>query len=333
MLFLPNFQKPHCFPLFLKLRLPPLDKIIPNRYNKNIPIRDIIGCKITLLEENMKKHLLSLGAFVLTLCLLLTSCSLFHTHSWDEGVITTKVTCTTTGVTTYTCTGCGETKTEEIAATGKHNYTSKITTEATCTKAGVKTYTCSTCGDSYKETIPSAHKWVAATCTTPKTCSVCKATEGKALGHTTSTGVCSRCGYSFKLSSYEIATLCDYALKVSSNATSANNYALQAYMSIGGSSLQITMYYTYVALYVVDVANDLSKMSSLLNGKAEITLTKSSKNYNTLSEEIYYMVCLCSEIGEICNSNATFANTSKLSDATTNLMSECSNLMNNLSYI
>lgn len=37
------------------------------------------------------------------------------------------------------------------------------------------------------------HQWTAATCTEPQTCSVCKITYGSALGHTTSTGVCTRC--------------------------------------------------------------------------------------------------------------------------------------------
>lgn len=42
-----------------------------------------------------------------------------------------------------------------------------------------------------------AHNWQAATCTDPKTCSKCGKTQGTALGHTTSTGICSRCGVSF----------------------------------------------------------------------------------------------------------------------------------------
>lgn len=96
-------------------------------------------------------------------------------HTWNSGVITTQPTCTANGVKTYTCTasGCGATYTETIAAKG--------------------------------------HSWVAATCTTPKTCSVCGATEGSALGHSytdvitapteTSGGytthTCSRCGHSY----------------------------------------------------------------------------------------------------------------------------------------
>ncbi len=40
-------------------------------------------------------------------------------HSWDDGVVTTEPTATTDGVMTYTCTVCGETYTEAIAATGE----------------------------------------------------------------------------------------------------------------------------------------------------------------------------------------------------------------------
>ncbi len=67
-----------------------------------------------------------------------------------------------TGVRTYTCGGCGDTYTEEIAklpATHKHSYTASVTTAAVCGKTGVKTYTCS-CGDTYTETVPAlAHTY------------------------------------------------------------------------------------------------------------------------------------------------------------------------------
>ena len=53
-----------------------------------------------------------------------------HEHTWDEGKITTPATCTTEGVKTYTCTGCGETKTEAIAALG-HTFTSEWTYDET----------------------------------------------------------------------------------------------------------------------------------------------------------------------------------------------------------
>jgi len=49
-------------------------------------------------------------------------------------------------------------------------------------------------------TIPCDHNWVEADCDTPKTCSVCKATEGEALGHdyidatTEAPKTCKNCG-------------------------------------------------------------------------------------------------------------------------------------------
>ena len=41
------------------------------------------------------------------------------------------------------------------------------------------------------------HSWSSASCTTPKTCTKCSKTSGLALGHTTTTGICSRCGTNF----------------------------------------------------------------------------------------------------------------------------------------
>lgn len=41
-----------------------------------------------------------------------------HTHTWDAGVVTQKPTATEPGVRTYTCTVCGQTRTEAIPATG-----------------------------------------------------------------------------------------------------------------------------------------------------------------------------------------------------------------------
>ena len=77
----------------------------------------------------------------------------------------------------------------------EHTYTDNVTIEATCNQDGVKTFTCSVCDSSYTETIgATGHKWKNATCTSPKTCSSCNLTEGTVLGHTTSDGICTRCG-------------------------------------------------------------------------------------------------------------------------------------------
>ncbi len=42
-----------------------------------------------------------------------------------------------------------------------------------------------------------SHIWIDATCEVPKICSKCGKTSGQALGHTTTSGTCSRCGHAF----------------------------------------------------------------------------------------------------------------------------------------
>uniref|UniRef100_UPI004055A2B3 hypothetical protein n=1 Tax=Acetatifactor sp. TaxID=1872090 RepID=UPI004055A2B3 len=67
-----------------------------------------------------------------------------HSCTWDGGTVTTNATCTSEGIKTFQCTGCGTTRTESIAKTA-HNYVTE-STPATCTAAGTtKTY-CSICG-------------------------------------------------------------------------------------------------------------------------------------------------------------------------------------------
>lgn len=68
-------------------------------------------------------------------------------HSWDNGKITKKATCTETGTKTYTCTVCGESYIETVAVLG-HDYVETII-HGTCTqRPGIK-YDCSRCGNSY----------------------------------------------------------------------------------------------------------------------------------------------------------------------------------------
>ncbi|MCD7733285.1 MAG: hypothetical protein LUH56_07600 [Oscillospiraceae bacterium] len=73
------------------------------------------------------------------------------THTWDDGVVTTEATCTEEGVMTYTCTVCGETKTEAIPAKG-HSLEHVEATDATCTTDGNKEYwVCTACGELFSD--------------------------------------------------------------------------------------------------------------------------------------------------------------------------------------
>ena len=63
-------------------------------------------------------------------------------HVWDNGVVTKAATCEEAGVMTYTCTKCGATKTEAIAALGHKWGEWEVTKAATCEEAGVETRVC-----------------------------------------------------------------------------------------------------------------------------------------------------------------------------------------------
>ena len=113
-------------------------------------------------------------------------------HDWDDGTVTTAPTETTPGVRTFTCSGCDQTRTETIPATGAHDYQFTKTVAPTCTDGGYDLYTCSGCGQTRTEAIPAtgAHdyrftKTVDPTCTDGGydlyTCSGCGATEKRNL--------------------------------------------------------------------------------------------------------------------------------------------------------
>ena len=81
-------------------------------------------------------------------------------------------------------------------------------TTATCTKTGTKEHKCSECGETEISTIAAlGHNWADATCTTPKTCQTCSATEGSPLAH-----------------AYTIETVNSAALKSAATCTSAPVY-------------------------------------------------------------------------------------------------------------
>lgn len=95
------------------------------------------------------------------------------THTYGDWVVTTEATCTAAGVETRTCSKCGATETQDIAALG-HTEVTDEGYAATCTKKGL---------------------------TDGSHCSVCNTEllaqeEIPALGHNYVDGVCTRCGES-----------------------------------------------------------------------------------------------------------------------------------------
>ena len=132
----------------------------------------------------------------------------YAAHTWDSGKVTKAATCKDAGEKLYTCTACGETKTEAIAKTNNHTYGSwekntaenhkhtckvcgnvetaahtwdngKVTKAATCKDTGEKLYTCTACGETKTEAIAKTNNhtygsWEKNTAENHKhTCKVC----------------------------------------------------------------------------------------------------------------------------------------------------------------
>lgn len=113
-------------------------------------------------------------------------------------------------------------------------------TPATCTAPK----TCSVCGATEGGAL--GHNWSAATCTTPKTCSVCGQTEGSANGHNYQNGVCAVCGVK-KIGTISLPTTplnVSWTCKnhVYSSATISNiSYEYSYYKKSGAPCLSMTV--------------------------------------------------------------------------------------------
>jgi hypothetical protein len=135
-------------------------------------------------------------------------------HNWNAGEITTPASHVATGVKTYTCTDCGETKTETLPKTEGHDFgpwkkhnaeqhkrscecgeieyadhnwdAGEVTKKPTCKDEGVKTYTCKDCGETKTESIAKTNDhtygaWTKDTADNHKhTCEICGKTETEA---------------------------------------------------------------------------------------------------------------------------------------------------------
>ena len=200
----------------------------------------------------MKRTMLVFALFLaLVLTVLLASCSSGgsegteapetageHEHVWDEGRVTKEGSCDaktqeeTKGEITYTCTVCGETRTEE---TDGHTWDwddIRVISSATCTETGQRLLTCSVCNKKVSEKIPidpDAHKYESNTVhiVTPPTASADGVGER----------VCTLCGDAVK----STVTYADYSAKVATVKTKAASFENSAFGSgsirsdLGGS--------------------------------------------------------------------------------------------------
>ena len=150
-------------------------------------------------------------------------------HTFGDGEITLEPTCTATGLKTYTCTVCFETKTETIDALG-HDEVQHDGKAATCTEFGWKPYvTCNRCEYTTHEKLNALghdkihHEAKAATCleigyNAYDTCSRCDYTtyvEIAALGHDEihhdgKAATCTEIGWN----AYDTCSRCDYTTYV-----------------------------------------------------------------------------------------------------------------------
>ena len=96
-------------------------------------------------------------------------------HHWDQGEIITEATCTEEGEKKFTCSICGDEKTEKVSATGHQHTEIRNKKEATCKETGYSGDTwCKDCGKKILsgQTIAKTenHSWDAGKVTTQATC-------------------------------------------------------------------------------------------------------------------------------------------------------------------
>ena len=179
-------QDVYCDVCKMVVRTEPIEKVEHELERKTTETKN--GCNIHILVQDVCKN-----------CNMAKEVSVEDEvkHTYSDWKIVKNVSCSSAGERQMVCSGCNDTISESIAATG-HSYGSYSTVEeATCTVAGLKEKTCSGCGDKQSETIAatghSYGSWttvVAATCeekgSESRSCSGCGNQETQqiaALGH------------------------------------------------------------------------------------------------------------------------------------------------------
>lgn len=148
------------------------------------------------------------------------------------------------------------------------------------------------------------HEYSEATCTEPKTCTICGETEGEALGHTVDIGICSRCGEA--VAKEDLLAIDDML-----NAIEDYDNEINAYIEKGNDAYSFEdklEYYKEAAaicdnrkMTLVKVANIVSKYSEFDSMKKDLA--------DTLAVEIITpMSSSREELLDFLNSGIDFAN-------------------------
>ncbi len=115
-------------------------------------------------------------------------------HTWKEATCTAPKTCSTCGTIEgnaidhdWKDATCTDAKTCNVCGETDGNAVGHDPVDLTCTNDSI----CSRCGELISA---PGHSFTDASCNEPAKCTVCSEIKGEALGHTSKSGVCSRCG-------------------------------------------------------------------------------------------------------------------------------------------
>ena len=231
----------------------------------------------------MKKMLFSLILLLLTLgafLILFTACG--HEHEWKDA----------TCIAPKTCSTCEAT---EGAALG-HTEAVDAAKAPTCTETGLtEGKHCSVCNEVLvaQETVAATgHTWVNATCTMPKTCSVCNVTEGEMLAHEidTKTSKCKHCGAFEYNIEYAVRGFLQKVFIEFANSAYDSYEILNVYyvlddtcacygckegLDVGEPYITMVIFYRYTVDYTTDVSAEVVPIHKYYN-EAEDTHYQSS---------------------------------------------------------
>ena len=179
-----------------------------------------------------------------------------------------------------------ESKTEQ---TNKPTETSKPTTSSKTSSSTTASSTSSPSTSSKPSTPTHTHNYSAATCTSPAKCS-CGATNGSALGHSYSGGVCSRCGgkdssyvktyslgetwvvdgqWEFTVNSVTTHSLCNHYSNSAGGYTNEQVIIIDyTYKNIGYTGSSIDLYISSSAFNVYDETGEAAKTYACIHVNA-----------------------------------------------------------------